>query len=1201
MVEIPFVRRRSAKKSLSEDDLISPVETTETTSTRSNTIIRRLTKPRQINDPHPLSQRTDSRGPRSNLADSNRKSFERRSFRSSLFFTESASPEVESWIVEEPLELDYQGDSENGTMSAEMFKSVAKKTSLKNILCDKEEPSESLDAGIDLDAAIQLLQELKKKASPEELVALHRALLPTKGGQTKDHAEEITTSPYSRRSSMVVPGIATRSKSPAKSPKVAHSPLVPSTTTPVKKRRPLSQQIESMMSRKEPALARQTSCIELPPHKGIPTLSRSYSPADLDVSTIGALRLGTLRVTNGSPEPSIASEAEESGPFTSSGHSRSRSEPKQTLEWTAEEANSLRDEATTPRPGTSMRVEDARRSVIPGLDAYHDSSEEEEAAKDVKQQTPRLQPDYQESLAASGPYKKPAFNVSVGSIISRLSTIQDDESMAERAPSPSGTITSNACALQRLTGQATNQSPPPSSGSDSSSMYPGAIHRLSPLHSNPRPAVPVKSDSGYASETHRAGRFSLSDEESPDSFPTPKRPTSWGLAMRSHCQLETIPSVSDILSTVDGDSDCKESYDGTFSDPQTTPKATSSPFVSPTTSSVPPPIQRNPASSSSSIPSFVSSEPELLDTKASEKALKPRKKLYKPPPAHRNTSSEVLPTPMSPNLYPSVPDELSVNFSRRISRTPGTFHPEHALAAQAHVSKESLVHGRVSTDLASSPTPCEDKARTPVRATVDIKGTPDSTPEVGLEKKKSRFRLRGRSRSKSLARPEVHLPREQGTPTVSETVPQFADIVRAKEVELQGDKARQRSVSRPRAVGDNSTRESNPGYPAIERVADQRWSPRAQPDPENSVEYKPYRRADSVPREQEQRRQSAVVERPAREENVPRRARSKSMAANVGRVARNDHDSEQTATPRTPKNKSSAYFQSTPQQVQSEPKVQETRRERRNTFAQVFLRGTSRDRLPRSPRSRSRSNSRSPKLPDVNNPAYIASRFSSPPPDKRSAMLQSPHHVPSWESDRDGGKPNSAQATPTPTQGKFDNVTRNDSAVSASSVHASARKSATPRSAPLANISTNVVQSTLDRDDDANYRAYRASDAISITKLTSPLRETRDPIKKQPRQPPPPPPNGLVHATHAQYYAQTQAQANQARRTPRHLDGARSPDSLFDRYGGGLDYGWERGNGFQGSAGTRSQASDKAHRKSLVLSESHGVDLSDIPVFVKKV
>ncbi|KAK3060107.1 hypothetical protein LTR53_020223, partial [Teratosphaeriaceae sp. CCFEE 6253] len=33
---------------------------------------------------------------------------------------------------------------------------------------------------IDLERAILLLQELKKTASPDELVALHRALLPTK-------------------------------------------------------------------------------------------------------------------------------------------------------------------------------------------------------------------------------------------------------------------------------------------------------------------------------------------------------------------------------------------------------------------------------------------------------------------------------------------------------------------------------------------------------------------------------------------------------------------------------------------------------------------------------------------------------------------------------------------------------------------------------------------------------------------------------------------------------------------------------------------------------------------------------------------------------------------------------------------------------------------------------------------------------------
>jgi hypothetical protein len=55
-----------------------------------------------------------------------------------------------------------------------------------------------------------------------------------------------------------------------------------------------------------------------------------------------------------------------------------------------------------------------------------------------------------------------------------------------------------------------------------------------------------------------------------------------------------------------------------------------------------------------------------------------------------------------------------------------------------------------------------------------------------------------------------------------------------------------------------------------------------------------------------------------------------------------------------------------------------------------------------------------------------------------------------------------------------------------------------------------------------------------------------------------------------------------------------------DRYGGGLNYGYEgRGYGVGGSAGTR-QLHSAASRKSMHFSNQFGVDLSDVPVFVQR-
>ncbi|KAL1393388.1 hypothetical protein HDK64DRAFT_249274 [Phyllosticta capitalensis] len=68
---------------------------------------------------------------------------------------------------------------------------------------------------VDLEATISILQELRKTASPEQLVALHRALLPTKEEASMSETRSITPGSDSgaalvRRRSLAVPGLATR-------------------------------------------------------------------------------------------------------------------------------------------------------------------------------------------------------------------------------------------------------------------------------------------------------------------------------------------------------------------------------------------------------------------------------------------------------------------------------------------------------------------------------------------------------------------------------------------------------------------------------------------------------------------------------------------------------------------------------------------------------------------------------------------------------------------------------------------------------------------------------------------------------------------------------------------------------------------------------------------------------------------------------
>lgn len=57
---------------------------------------------------------------------------------------------------------------------------------------------------------------------------------------------------------------------------------------------------------------------------------------------------------------------------------------------------------------------------------------------------------------------------------------------------------------------------------------------------------------------------------------------------------------------------------------------------------------------------------------------------------------------------------------------------------------------------------------------------------------------------------------------------------------------------------------------------------------------------------------------------------------------------------------------------------------------------------------------------------------------------------------------------------------------------------------------------------------------------------------------------------------------------------------LIDRYGGGLQYGYERGVGLQGSSGMRNSMTAKAPRGGNQFSEQFGLDLGDVPMFLSR-
>nr|OQO30158.1 hypothetical protein B0A51_04546 [Rachicladosporium sp. CCFEE 5018] len=169
---------------------------------------------------------------------------------------------------------------------------------------------------IDVEAAINLLQELKKQASPEELVALHRALLPTREIETVtspklaeegvDRYSAVFTQSSTRRSSKLPPGLATRGgfdEDVLRKPENA--------VTPKKSKSVIEHTITTSSWGHRHGAGSVNSLAALDLAEDTPAFgsSRPETPDQRYVHA-GGYAPGTLRITNGaaSPEPMRAME-----------------------------------------------------------------------------------------------------------------------------------------------------------------------------------------------------------------------------------------------------------------------------------------------------------------------------------------------------------------------------------------------------------------------------------------------------------------------------------------------------------------------------------------------------------------------------------------------------------------------------------------------------------------------------------------------------------------------------------------------------------------------------------------------------------------------------------------------------------------------------------------------------------------------------
>ncbi|KAH7077295.1 hypothetical protein FB567DRAFT_147348 [Paraphoma chrysanthemicola] len=156
---------------------------------------------------------------------------------------------------------------------------------------------------VDLDAAIRLLQEVKKNASPEDLAALHEAL------QSSEDATSATETGLSRRTSI----INRSSSSLTRRRSLLQTPGVATRSSPVEGRR------RTWNSWKAPKVTPEVEAKWATPPKGIAppsrimapglamddgnTPTRAQTPGELDYGHLGSLKLGTLSIVNGAPSP----------------------------------------------------------------------------------------------------------------------------------------------------------------------------------------------------------------------------------------------------------------------------------------------------------------------------------------------------------------------------------------------------------------------------------------------------------------------------------------------------------------------------------------------------------------------------------------------------------------------------------------------------------------------------------------------------------------------------------------------------------------------------------------------------------------------------------------------------------------------------------------------------------------------------------
>ncbi|KAI7585256.1 hypothetical protein KC316_g6281 [Hortaea werneckii] len=495
------------------------------------------------------------------------------------------------------------------------------------------EPDNSVDSqAIDVERAIALLQELKKTASPNELVALHRALLPTKevdavssprASPLEEPMPYSSSPPYQRRSHALPPGLATRGgydQDLLRRPEDAWTDSRRSkpTTPNSEKQHPLSS-------------VGSFAALDLANDKAKSFEKRPTTPADFDYGHMGGWGNGALRVTNGaaSPEPSIepASEEQVNG-------------------------DNLRPSSSPSRPS---------------LDAFGSQSE--------RLSTVGLSNSWID--AKTNPYEDRSNNTLLN-FASRLSTVYDSDTddRVERRGTPEA-------ALILLEG---GQQPSHRETHDSNNVITDVEAQASEEPTqNDRPHPPKKADSGYGSDASlRYQALERPKETKPAKLPS----LAQGQNLNNVEEKEETDSSTDAGSLYTFEEMLKSTSSENMAPPSKPSQAGSKPktrsplfrLKSEKRSSAPNVMEPIINESKTTIYTVGSAPNSPSDGKKGQHGGKTQKKLQKPMPLamkkqrkeemlrHQEGSTSSLPNLSAPN----VPAETSAAHARRLSSRPGS-------------------------------------------------------------------------------------------------------------------------------------------------------------------------------------------------------------------------------------------------------------------------------------------------------------------------------------------------------------------------------------------------------------------------------------------------------------------------------------------------------------------------------------------------